>query len=77
MKYAFIIIGLAFLLFICVLLFNALKVKIKSRKLTDEIIHKTKEEQTEYAKKLGEMIRCETVSKKDGYDDIECSNIQT
>ena len=76
MKYAFIIIGLAFLLFICVLLFNALKVKIKSRKLTDEIIHKTKEEQTEYAKKLGEMIRCETVSKKDGYDDIEFKKLR-
>ena len=51
MKYAFIILGLVFLLLVFVLLFNAIKVKIKSRKLIDEIIHKTKEEQTEYAHK--------------------------
>ena len=76
MKYAFIILGFAFLVFVCVLLFNALKVKIKSRKLTAEIIHKTKEEQTQYANKLGEMIRCETVSEKDKYDDTEFKKLR-
>ena len=71
MKYAFVIFILVLVVFICILIFNAIKVKIKSRNLSDEIIHKTKEEQTEYAEKLGQMIRCETVSRKDGYDDTE------
>ncbi|MEE1505154.1 MAG: M20/M25/M40 family metallo-hydrolase [Acutalibacteraceae bacterium] len=76
MKYAFIISVSVILIFIGVLIFNALKVKIKSRKLTNEIIHKTKEEQTEYAQKLGEMIRCETVSKKDEFDDTEFKKLR-
>ena len=76
MKYVFIIFALAVLIFIGVLIFNALKVKLKSRKLTDEIIHKSKEEQTEYAHKLGEMIRCKTVSEKDRYDDTEFKKLR-
>ena len=69
MKYVFLILALMLLIFICVLLFNAFKMKIKARKLTGEIVHKTKKEQTEYAEKLGEMIRCETISENDGFDD--------
>ena len=76
MKYIFIALALIFLIFLCVLIFNALRMKINARELTDEIIHKTKEEQTEYAEKLGEMIRCETVSKKDEYDDTEFKKLR-
>ncbi len=76
MKYVFIALVFALLIFMCVLIFNALKVKIKSRKLTEGITHKSLEEQTEYAKKLGKMIRCETISQKDSYDDTEFEKLR-
>ena len=76
MKYFFIILGVGLLAFVCVLVLNAIKVKIKSRKLSAEIQHKTKVEQTEYAHKLGQMLRCKTISQKACYDDTEFKKLR-
>lgn len=64
------------LLFIAVLVFNAIKVKRNARKLTKRPEHKTIEEQTEYAHKLGRIIRCETVSVDGSYDDTEFKKLR-
>ena len=65
-----------FFAFILVLIFNALKAKLTARKLTKRSEHKTKEEQIEYAKRLSEMIKCETVSKEGSYDDTEFKKLR-
>ena len=64
------------ILFVAVLIFNALRVKLTARKLTERKVHKTEAEQKEYALKLGEMIRCETVSKSESYDDTEFKKLR-
>ncbi len=71
MKYIFLLIGIVAVVFVFVLVFNAIKVKAKSRKLTKAIVHRSENQQVEYAKKLGEMIRCKTVSNAENYDDTE------
>ncbi len=65
-----------FILFVAVLIFNALRVKLTARKLTERKVYKTEAEQKEYAEKLGEMIRCETVSKSESYDDTEFKKLR-
>ena len=72
MKYIFILIAL----FICVLVFNAIKIKVKARKLTEEKLHTTQAQQMEYAERLGKMIRCETVSKEGSFDDTEFEKLR-
>lgn len=67
MKYILILVAV----FIGVLVFNAVAVKIKARKLTAPVQHKTDEEQAEYAQRLGRMIRCETVSKEGSFEGAE------
>ena len=67
MKVIFIIL----LVFICILVFNAIKKKASARRLTDKIHHTTKEQQTAYAEKAGEMIRCQTVSKEGAFNKTE------
>ena len=67
---------LIFVVFILILIFNALRVKLTARKLTERKEHKTKEEQIEYAKRLAEMIKCETVSKEDSFDDTEFKKLR-
>ena len=57
--------------FICILVFNAIRKKATSRKLTDKIHHTTKEQQSAYAEKAGEMIRCQTVSKEGSFNNSE------
>ncbi len=57
------------LVFVAVLLINAARLSASARKLSDEALFATPEEETRLAKRLGEMIRCETVSSKDSYDD--------
>ena len=64
------------ILFVAVLIFNALRVKLTARKLTERKVHKTEAEQKEYALKLGEMIRCETVSKSESYDETEFKKLR-
>lgn len=51
-------------LFLFILLFNAVKCKVKARRLSGEIHHTTEAQQMAYAERLGEMIRCRTVSDK-------------
>ena len=65
-----------FLLFVEVLIINALRVKFTARKLTERKVYKTGAEQKEYAENLGEMIRCETVSKSESYDDTEFKKLR-
>lgn len=62
--------------FIAVLVFNTVKCKAKSRKLGKEKIHYSENEQIEYAQKLAEMIKCETVSVKGSYDDTEFAKLR-
>jgi len=76
MKENFIGFLILFVLFVAVLIFNALRVKFTARKLTGRKEHKTEAEQKEYAEKLGEMIRCETVSHSDKYDDTEFKKLR-
>ena len=59
------------LLFVIVLVFNAVKVTLKARKLTPQKAIITEKEQIEYANRLGEMIRCKTVSEKDKFNEEE------
>lgn len=76
MKEAILVVAVLFILFLLVLIFNAVKIKLTARKLTERKEHKTKEEQIEYANKLAQMIRCETVSKKEFYDDREFEKLR-
>jgi carboxypeptidase PM20D1 len=76
MKEIFIGLLIVLLLFIVVLIFFGLKAKLTARKLSERKQHKTKEEQTEYANKLSEMIKCETVSNSESYDDTEFKKLR-
>ena len=76
MKVFFIGLLILLVLFISVLIFNALRVKLTARKLAKREEHKTESEQKEYAEKLGKMIRCETVSNSEGYDDAEFKKLR-
>lgn len=76
MKEFFIGLFILFVLFVVALIFNALRAKLTARKLTERKKHKTEEEQTEYALRLGEMIRCETVSNSENYDDTEFKRLR-
>lgn len=75
MKYLLIIPALI-VIFVLILIFNTVKVTVKSRKLSSRPEHKSKSEQKEYAEKLGEMIRCKTVSAKDKFDDEEFKKLR-
>ncbi len=67
MKYIFIPV----ILFLFVLVFNTVKIKFKARRLTAQKQNTTEKKQLEYAEKLGEMIRCETVSKEGEFNKPE------
>lgn len=64
------------IVFLIVLSVNAISIKKKARKLTDEKIHLTEKEQLEYAERLAEMIKCKTVSVKGSYDDAEFAKLR-
>lgn len=70
-----IILGILALLLI-VLVFNAFRIKKGMRKLTPEKENVTPEESERLAGELGRMIRCETVSSKDSYDDTEFKKLR-
>ena len=76
MKEFFIVVGLVIVAFLLILIFNALKAKLTARKLSERKQHKTEEEQTEYAKRLSEMIKCETVSEEGSFDDTEFKKLR-
>ncbi len=74
-----IILGVALvaaLIFILVLTANAILSGTKSRKLGKALEHKTVEEQLEYAQRLSRMIKCETVSSENEYDDTEFGKLR-
>ncbi len=65
--------------FVClaaVLVIRALSVRMKAKKPSAEKEHFPREKQIEYATRLGEMIRCETVSVKGSYDDAEFEKLR-
>ena len=64
------------IIFLLVLSVNAVAVKKKARKLTDEKTHMSEKQQLEYAERLAEMIKCRTVSVKGSYDDTEFSKLR-
>lgn len=76
MKEIFIVLGIIVVVFLLVLIINALRVKLTARKLTPRKQHKTPEEQREYALKLGKMIKCETVSVEGSFDDTEFKKLR-
>ena len=76
MKEFFIVVGLVIVAFLLILIFNVLKAKLTARKLSERKQYKTEEEQTEYAKRLSEMIKCETVSKEGSFDDTEFKKLR-
>ena len=76
MKYIGLIVLVGFVLFFAVLIFNAVKIKLKARKLTTKKELLPHEKQMEYAERLGEMIRCETVSHKECFDDTEFKKLR-
>ena len=76
MKYIGLILLVGFVLFFAVLIFNAVKIKLKARKLTTKKELLPHEKQMEYAERLGEMIRCETVSHKECFDDTEFKKLR-
>ncbi|MBR5441323.1 MAG: M20/M25/M40 family metallo-hydrolase [Clostridia bacterium] len=71
MKYIGLIFLIAVLGFLAVLVINAVRVKSTARRLGERRTFSSPEKQLEYAERLGRMIRCETVSHKDSYDDTE------
>lgn len=76
MKEIFLALLVILVLFIFVLVVNAVRVKVSARKLSPRKQHKTSEEQAEYAKKLSQMIKCETVSVSGSFDDTEFSKLR-
>ncbi len=76
MKYTGSVLLAVLILFLAVLVFNAVKAKCTARKLTDKKDVLPPEKQTEYAHCLGEMLRCETVSHKNAYDDTEFKKLR-
>ncbi len=64
------------LIFILVLVTNAVLIKAKARKLTEKKEHKSTAEQLAYAEKLAKMIRCKTVSVEGNYDDTEFKKLR-
>ena len=76
MKEFFIVFIILLVAFLCVLTFNAIKVKVRARKLAPRPAHKTPEEQKEYALKLSKMIKCETVSTQGSFDDTEFKKLR-
>ncbi len=62
--------------FLLILIFNAVRIKLKARKLSERKEYKTADEQKAYAESLGKMIRCETVSHSDSYDDTEFKKLR-
>ena len=76
LKYILIVLAVIIVFFV-ILTVNALIKKSSARKLGAEIIHKTRPEQEAYALRLGEMIRCKTISSKDSYDDTEFLKLRT
>lgn len=62
--------------FAAVLIFRAVAVRAKARKPGAEKQHVSAEKQAEYAARLGEMIRCETVSVRGSYDDTEFAKLR-
>lgn len=57
--------------FFAVILLNAIIAKLKAPKLGGKKPNATEDEQLKYAEKLGRMIRCETVSKTDSFEETE------
>ncbi|MBO5433950.1 MAG: M20/M25/M40 family metallo-hydrolase, partial [Clostridia bacterium] len=76
MKEILIVCGIIIVAFILVLVFNAIKSKIKAPKLSQRPQHKTEKEQEEYALKLAEMIKCKTVSVDGSFDDTEFKKLR-
>lgn len=76
MKLFFILLFAAIAIFILILLFNAFRAKLSSRKLTERPGHIPPEEQIKYAERLGEMIRCKTVSVPNDFDGVEFSKLR-
>lgn len=64
-------------LFILVLLFNAIRVTVKARKLSPRKNLTDEATQIEYAKRLGQMIRCKTVSKENEFNEEEFSKLNS
>lgn len=72
-----------FIVFICavavlaaVLILRAVAVRARARKPEAEKQLVSSEKQAEYAARLGEMIRCETVSVRGSYDDTEFAKLR-
>ncbi len=57
--------------FLLILIMNAIRCKASARPLGSERTYASDAEQDAYLKRLAKMIRCETVSVKDSYDDTE------
>lgn len=76
MKEILIVCGIIIVAFILVLVFNAIKSKVKAPKLSQRPQHKTEKEQEEYALKLSEMIKCKTVSVDGSFDDTEFKKLR-
>lgn len=58
-------------LFLIVLVINAVRCKAKARKLGSERTYASSEEQEYYLNRLAKMIRCKTISVKGSFDDTE------
>ncbi len=76
MKYVGLILLAGLFVLFAVLIFNAVKVKCKARKLIYKKELLPTEKQMEYAHRLGEMLRCETVSHKEAFDDTEFKKLR-
>ena len=77
MKYLLFVLLGALGLFVAICIINTLRVKLTAQKLTEKKSNATEDDNLRYAERLGKMIRCETVSKADSYDDTEFEKLRS
>jgi carboxypeptidase PM20D1 len=74
--YIFLVILAALLLLFAVLAFNAVRAKQRGRRLAPQPDHYSEAELAQYAGRLAQMIRCETVSCRESFDDTEFKKLR-
>ncbi len=75
--YIFLVILAVFLLLFAVLALNAVRAKQRGRRLAPQPDYYSEAELAQHAERLAQMIRCETVSCRESFDDTEFKNCAT
>ena len=74
--YIFLVILAVFLLLFAVLALNAVRAKQRGRRLAPQPDYYSEAELAQHAERLAQMIRCETVSCRESFDDTEFKKLR-